>query len=151
MDAINSDATMDKKVDYSHRLLPTKRSERPPAPADVWDLAGYRSWREDIWALIDDFAGERVRRAFLKAPPKHVVCDDLSWLDNIVATTVDIEVDSKAELAHRLRKRFRALRCVHGTRTADLGTFYGEGLQPMVPETIHDQARAIFLGGISQS
>lgn len=116
-------------------------------PADVWDLIAYRSWREGIWALIEDFADKRVRRAFLKAPPDYVVSDDLRWLDNIVARAAGIEVDSKAELADRLRKRYRALRCVHGTQTADLGAFYGEGLKPMVPKTIHDQARAIYLGG----
>jgi len=138
---------MDTKIDYSHRLLPTQRSQRPAVPAHVWDLSEYRGWREEIWTLIEDFADARVRRAFLKNPPTYVVSDDLRWLDRIIAEARDIEIDSKAELADRLRKRFRALRCVHGTRTAELESFYGDGLKPMVPEMIHDQARAIYLSG----
>jgi len=129
------------------RLVDPIHATRPPAPSDVWDHRAYPTWRADIWKLIEDFADADVKKAFLNSPPKYVVCDDLSWLDDIVYAVRNQEIDSKALLSERLRKRYKALRAVHGTRTTNIPKFYHDGLLPMVPELLHAQAREIFLGG----
>lgn len=121
-------------------------ASRLPAQPDVWDHRAYSTWRAEIWRLIEDFADADVKKAFLDSPPKYVVCDDLSWLDEIVYAVRNDEIDSKALLSERLRNRYRALRSVHGTRTANIAAFYRDGLLPMVPELLHAQVREIFLG-----
>ncbi|HZV66609.1 MAG TPA: hypothetical protein VFG03_17040 [Telluria sp.] len=138
---------MDGIDDYQCRLIEKEHTARPPAPWDVWDLRAYSTWRDEIWALIADFADASVRTEFLASPPGYVVCDDLSWLDNVVYAVHGNEVDSKTILSDRLRERYRALRAVHGTRTTSLCSFYQEGLNPLVPALVHDQAREIFLRG----
>lgn len=132
---------------YQNKKIDAFYPARPPAPGDVWNHRDYGTWREHIWELIADYADADVRSEFLAHPPEYVVCDDLSWLDDIVGTVHDIEVDSKALLAHRLRQRYRALRAVHGTSITDLKPFYREGLRPLVPEQYHNLAREIFLAG----
>ncbi len=129
------------------RLVDPVHAERSPTPKDVWDHRAYSTWRAEIWRLIEDFADADVKKAFLASPPKYVVCDDLSWLDDIVYAVRNEEIDSKVLLSQRLRSRYRALRAVHGTRTANVPKLYHEGLLPMVPELMHAQAREIFLGG----
>ncbi|BDT74175.1 hypothetical protein os4_37280 (plasmid) [Comamonadaceae bacterium OS-4] len=129
------------------RLVAPIHSERSPAPEDVWDHRAYSTWRNEIWKLIEDFVDADVKKAFLECPPKYVVGDDLSWLDDIVYAVRNDEIDSKALLAERLRSSYRALRAVHGTRTDNIPKFYHDGLLPMVPELLHAQAREIFLGG----
>lgn len=130
-----------------HSPINPVHDARPPAPEDVWNHRAYSTWREEIWKLIGDFADDQVRRTFLGKPPKYVVSDDLSWLDDIVYAIHGREVDSKALLSQRLRERYRALRAVHGTRTSELELFYREGLKPLVPGQFHSQARNIFLSG----
>lgn len=130
---------------FLNKLVEPIHAERPPAPTDVWDHRAYSTWRAEIWKLIDDFADADVKKSFLDCPPEYVVCDDLSWLDDIVYAVHNDEIDSKALLSERLRSRYRALRAVHGTRTNDVAAFYRDGLLPMVPELLHAQARAIFL------
>jgi hypothetical protein len=120
---------------------------RPAAPAEVWDYRAYSSWRDEIWTLVSDFADSKVRAAFVAAPPEYVVSDDLSWLDNIVFNVHGSEIDSKSRLAGRLRPRFRAMRAVHGTRTANVESFYLNGVRPLVPEEFHKEAHEIFLSG----
>lgn len=132
-------------TDSSHRLIEPIHSARPPAPQDVWDYRAYSTWRAQIWALIEDFADLAVRTAFLHSPPKYVVGDDLSWLDDIIYTVHHKDVDSKSLLTQKLRTRYRALRAVHGTRTENVASFYRDGLTPLVPEHFHAQAREIFL------
>ncbi|EHP44260.1 hypothetical protein OR16_04762 [Cupriavidus basilensis OR16] len=123
-----------KRIDAAYHL-------RSPAPDDVWNHRDYETWRADIWKLIQDFANEEVQTAFLARPPEYVVGDDLSWLDEIIADVLDIDVDSKTQLAQRLRGRYRAIRAVHGTKTSDLDPFYREGLEPLAPERFHAQAK----------
>jgi hypothetical protein len=132
---------------YEDKKITPLYKERKPAPADVWNLRDYSTWRDDIWRLIDDFADTKVRSAFLASPPEYVVGDDLRWLDDLVYAEKRIMIDSKAELTERLRGHYRALRAVHGTRTSDLSTFYESGLKRLHPESFHDQAREVFLNG----
>jgi hypothetical protein len=132
---------------YSHLEMDSAYNDRPPAPLDVWNHRDYSTWRTVIWELIQDVVNPEVRSAFLASPPQYVVCDDLSWLNNIVCEVTGEEADTKALLAQRLRRRFRALRAVHGTRTADLGEFYRQGILPLVPAQFHLKAHEIFLGG----
>ena len=135
-------------VDVVHdRLIPVDRLARPPAPGRTWDFDRFESWRGVAWDLVRDFADRKVRQAFLASSPECVASDDLGWLDAIIRAVHRREVDSKAELADRLMDRYDALRAVHGTRTDDVGRFYAEGIRPLVPATIHERAREIFLGG----
>lgn len=138
-----------QEVSQAHtpRLIEPVHAARLPAPLDVWDHRAYSTWRAEIWTLIEDFAGADVQAAFLDHPPDYVVGDDLNWLDDIVYSVQNTEVNSKVLLAERLRRRYRALRAVHGTRTANVTAFYKDGLIPMVPEQFHAQARTIFLSG----
>lgn len=121
---------------------------RAPAPPDVWDYRAFTTWRSDIWELIGNFAHvENVRIAFMRNPPEYVVSDDLSWLDCIIHRTHGEYVDSKFLMTQGLRKRYKFLRAVHGTRAEDVEVFYRDGLVPLVPESFHNQAREIFLSG----
>lgn len=97
--------------------------------------------------MIDDIADSAVRQEFLRAAPEYLVSDDLSWLDDIVFRMHGEEIDSKAQLAERLRTRYRALRAYHGTAANSLDSFYNHGLRPLVIAEFHDRAREIFLGG----
>lgn len=132
---------------YDDKKISPLYKARKRAPVDVWNHREYSSWRADIWQLIDDFADTKIRSAFLVSPPEYVVGDDLSWLDDLIYAEKRIMIDSKAELAERLRVRYRALRAVHGTRTSELRTFYEGGLKRLQPESFHNQAREIFLNG----
>lgn len=129
------------------KLLSPIHKDRPAPAPDVWDLHHYISWRNVIWELISDFVDEEVKAYFLKHPPKYVVSDELDWLDNIVLKVHDREIDSKVELAEMLRHRYDAMRAYHGTRTADIESFYTKGLIPLQPSYFNDQARKIFLSG----
>lgn len=132
---------------FDHKLLSTRADERLAAPADVWDFVNHKTWHAAMWTLIDDFTGPAVRKAFLRKPPEYVVSDDLTWLDDIVRSTLGIEVDSKEELADRLMTRYRALRAYHGTSATSLEPFYTQGLRPLVIEEYHQRAREVFLSG----
>lgn len=129
-----------KPINHVHDL-------RPPAPPDVWDYRAYSTWRDEVWKLIDDFVSPQVRKAFLASPPEYVVSDDLSWLDNIVYGVHGREVDSKTLLSRRLKRRYRAIRAVHGTRTSTVESYYNQGLLPLAPQEFHNHAREIFLTG----
>ena len=129
------------------KLVPAQHSNRPPPPTGTWDYRAYGSWRDELWMLLSDLVDYEVKAAFLDRPPEYVVGDDLTWLDNIIWSVRGREVDSKSFLGRQLRRRYDALRAVHGTRTADLARFYSEGLRPLDPGFAQEQARQIFLGG----
>ncbi len=107
----------------------------------------YAGWRGVMWNLLSDVVDESVKSAFLARPPEYVVSDDLSWLDEIVLAEHQIETNIKTLLAERLAKRFKAFRAAHGARPMDVTSYYRGGLLPLVPQTIHDLANEIFLGG----
>ena len=125
-------------VDFQDRPLPSDRT---------WDFNSYRSWRDEIWKLIADFADDDVRKAFVARPPEYVVGDNLSWLDDIVERVHGYRIESKTELLILLEERYDALRAVHGTRTDDVNRFYRHGLTPLVPREFEEKARDIFLSG----
>lgn len=129
------------------REIPAVGNDRSPAPDRVWDYANFLSWREPVWSLVKDFATPPVRRAFLRRPPKYVVSDDLSWLEDIVLDVRHEIIDAKALLADRLRERYDAIRAVHGGRPTSAEPYYRDGLRLLDPRTVQSQARAIFLGG----
>lgn len=129
------------------RLISSDRRARPPAPADVWDFDAFETWRDTMWTLMDDVLDVRVRRAFEHDPPEYVVGDDLSWLDEIIAGATGADTDIKTMAAARINHHFRAFRACHATRTADIETYYRDGLRPLNPRRVHDRAAEIFLNG----
>lgn len=116
-------------------------------PEDVWNFSQFKSWKESVWNLIEDFATSEVIENFLKNPPRYVVGDNLSWLDNIVNRTCGEVIDSKYLLADRLREHYNYIRASHGTRTSEVELFYRHGLKPLNAENYHDLAKKLFLGG----
>lgn len=131
------------------RLLPPlgRRRDRPAAPDEVWDIDRFVDWRETAWALMADVFDVRVRRAFRRSPPEYVVGDDLGWLDRIVHEATGREIDTKEAMAARLSERFEVVRACHATNTADVGTYYEQGIVPLDPEAAHQAARTLFLDG----
>ena len=129
------------------RLLPADPNARTAAPDRVWDFNDYLSWKEDVWTLMGDVLDDRVRREFLRKPPKYIVSDDLTWLDDIIVRATGNYVDIKSLTADRLAERYHSFRACHATRTADVGAYYARGLLPLDPDLAHVRARAIFLGG----
>jgi hypothetical protein len=125
--------------------LAVNREDRMKAPAHVWDWQAFETWRGVIWELLGDLVNSRVKRAFVRSPPKYVVGDDLSWLNKIILSVRGIDVDTKVFLTERLIDRFQALRAVHGTRISDPSSFYRHGLLPLDPEVFHEHARTVFL------
>lgn len=129
------------------KTIPQDHEDRLKAPPYVWDWRDYASWRETVWALLNPIVDERVKAAFHKSPPEYLVSDDLDWLDNIIFSVTGEYEDSKEFLADKIHQHYQAFRAVHGTRNSSLTTFYEQGLLPLEPSKIHDQARSIFLDG----
>ncbi|MBY0332293.1 MAG: hypothetical protein K2X49_16670 [Acetobacteraceae bacterium] len=129
------------------RELSADRTKRGSAPGHVWDYQAVRNWRATLWELGGDMLSEPVKEAFLAEPPEWVVGDDLSWLDRAVKRGIGRHLDTKAEVADRLRDTFTHLRACHATSTADVSAFYAQGLLPLDVDAANDQARRIFLGG----
>lgn len=127
--------------------LSSRHDQRPEAPAHVWDWQAYPRWKGAVWELLSDTVDQEVRQAFLDDPPQYVVYDNMGWLDEIIWSARQIDVDSKELLADRLKRRFAAFRAFHGTRADDLGAFYAKGLLPLDPDAAHLRAKEIFLGG----
>lgn len=132
-------------ADCSSKLISATYAKRPKAPLDVWDWQNYETWRSVVWELLSDIVNDDVRRTFCAFPPKYVVSDDLSWLDEIIFGSRGLWIDSKEYLADKFSDHFRAFRAVHGTRAIDLASYYSEGLIPHSPEKIRARARKIFL------
>jgi hypothetical protein len=123
------------------------RARRAPAPVHVWNYQAIREWRQIVWELGGDLLGEAVKKAFLADPPRYVVGDDLSWLDRAVERGTGERLDSKAEMADRLRDHFSHMRACHATSTADVTAYYTKGLLPLDCDEADRRAKAIFLGG----
>ncbi|WJS83930.1 hypothetical protein [Paracoccus sp. TOH] len=116
-------------------------------PDDVLCYPQVDSWRDRVWLLLEDLITDRVKALFVSEPPKHVVSDDLSWLDDLIYRITGQESNIKEEAARRLRIHYRAFRAAHATRTNDLGQFYARGLRYLRPQEIEDRARALLLNG----
>ncbi len=113
----------------------------------VWHFEDFDSWAQDVRGLLLPEVDEEVIRAFLAKPPKYVVGDDLSWLDDIVERVKGFEADSKSNLAARLHQRYDAIRAYHGARPLDVQTYYDRGLELLDPMPATQRAREIFLSG----
>lgn len=109
----------------------------------IWQ--NYVSWENDIRQLMVDILDDAVVSRFLAAPPKYVVSDDTSWLDDIVQEVSGAKVDVKATLAERLFENFQALRAFHGCCPRDISSYYRDGILPLDYERAERFARSHFL------
>ncbi|WP_454884907.1 hypothetical protein [Sphingomonas oryzagri] len=133
------------KAGYEDREIPEALADREPVPDDIFCFSRVDLWRDRIWRLLDDVITDDVKVAFKRNPPEYVVSDDLSWLDNIILTVTGRNIDIKSLLAERLTREFRAFRAGHGTRTDDLGQFYGQGLRCLHADDAEAKARELFM------
>jgi hypothetical protein len=132
---------------YEDREIAENIKVRPAPPADVFCLPLVDSWRARIWNLLRDYITDGVKAEFIRNTPEYVVCDDLSWLDDIIFEVTGETTNIKEWTADRLREEYRAFRASHATRTNDLAQFYRTGLRCLRAEEIEDRARSIFLNG----
>lgn len=128
-------------------LVSRPHAERPAAPDDVWDFQEFESWFDTSWKIAADFLGEAVQAEFISNPPKHVVGDDLGWLDATVKRATGRRVDTKAAMAEALSQRFSAMRAYHATSVLESHTFLQHGLLPLDAPAHQQRAREIFLTG----
>lgn len=126
------------------RIDPDPKRRLPPQ-VDVWDFHNYDSWRDEVWSLVATFADAAVQAAIIADPPEYVVSDDLGWLEKKVLQVHGASIDAFGLMVNALRGRYRFIRAAHGSRTADIASFYNAGLLPMDPLRIQQQARDIFL------
>lgn len=131
---------------YADREILTDWQARP-TPSSVWEFQDYSGWKPAVLGLLGDVIDEDVRVEFLAAPPEYIVGDDLGWLDDIIEYVHGCHGDIGELLVDRLLEHYQAFRAVHGTRTANLGSFFEQGLLPLDPERIHDEVRSRFLNG----
>lgn len=127
--------------------MPERLADRPPPPGDVFVYPLVESWRDRIWRMIADVVTAEVRDQFVADPPEYVVSDDLSWLDDLILQVTGQSTDMKTLMAERLSAEYRAFRAGHGTRTDDVGQFYGEGLRLLRADDAEARARALWLDG----
>lgn len=113
----------------------------------VWHFEDLAAWKAEVLELLEPIVGDGVIREFCRQPPKYIVCDDLSWLDKIIARARGLETDSKWFLSEQLRTRYDVIRAYHGARPVDLAPYYERGLEPMDPARMEQQARDFFLSG----
>jgi hypothetical protein len=113
----------------------------------VWHFENLDSWKDDVRKLLEPEVDDQVVRAFLARPPKYVVGDDLSWLDDIVERVRGYEVDMKSNLTMRLHDRYDAIRGYHGARPLDVATYYERGLTLLEADAARRRATEIFLSG----
>lgn len=111
----------------------------------VWLWEDLKSWEQPLWNAIGDIVSRSVVQRVRKNPPKYLVGDDLSWLDDRVHDVSGQYVDTKLLCAGRLQTLFEGVRAYHGTRTADVGQFYSQGMLPLDAECFEERARQIFL------
>lgn len=130
---------------FVSRRIDPNPLQRPAAPAEVWNFHNYPSWKADLWNLVETFADQAVIDAFLADPPEFVVSDDMSWLEDKVRKVHGVSIDVFDLMMNALQQRYRTLRAAHGTRTADVGSFYNEGIHPLQPLLVQRQARDRFL------
>lgn len=131
----------------SNRLIGQDRKDRSPAPMSVWDWQNYPRWRDELWPLLEDIVPNAVRDRLISDPPRHIVSDNLQWLESELFVATGEFVDVRTLLTDRISERYGFLRAVHGTRLENLSTVYSAGLLPLDPRTIQHRAREIFLTG----
>lgn len=131
---------------YEDREISSSVQDRP-VPQNVFCYSRPDLWRDRVWEMLSDFITDDVKEEFLADLPEYVVCDDLSWLDEIIERVIGEWPDIKEVAADRLMKEFDAFRMFHATRTHDLALYYENGLRFMTNRDIEDRARSIFLNG----
>jgi len=125
------------------RIIDSRPEARPPAPRHVFDWQSARSWKADVWAMLEDVVDHHVRSAFVA---KRLIpyADKLDWLNKLIADERGEVVDAMGHVASRVRQRFSAFRAAHGTRARDLRTFYHDGLVPLgIDRTRHALVEAL--------
>jgi len=139
------------RAEFEGCQIAANPQERDAPPANAFSFSMPETWRDTVWAILNDYITDDVRSAFCVEPPKYLVSDELGWLDGIIETTLGKPSDIKALLATRLRSTYRLFRAGHATRTDDLTPFYKSGLRVLRPEEVHDRVRLLFLNGQHRS
>lgn len=134
---------------HGHReIMPlTGPSPRAMPSANVLSLPHRKQWTEKVWSLISDLVTEEVKQAVIASNPDYLVSDDLSWLNEPIMELLGHDVDMRELLSERLSSSYEAIRAVHGTRANDLSSFYANGLVPMNPGVVENQAKSLFASG----
>lgn len=120
---------------------------RPMPPSNVLFLPHREQWTAKVWLLISDLVTEDVKQAIVASNPDYLVSDDLSWLNEPIMDMLSRDVDMREVLAERLASSYMAMRAFHGTRANDLSSFYENGLVPMDPAIVEEQASSLFASG----
>lgn len=94
--------------------------------------------------LLAPEVNEDVLRRFRKKPPRYVVGDDLSWLDDLIEASSGQFSDVKATLGLRLHTAFTALRGYHGARPEELRHYEERGLVPLDQPAAQRRTHKIF-------
>lgn len=92
-------------------------------------------------AITDD-----VIEQFLRRPPKFVVADDLSWIDEMILDVTKKKVDSRTLLSDRLVDHYSMIRAYHACCPTDLHSYRRDGVRLLNIETAHNFAREFFCG-----
>jgi hypothetical protein len=122
----------------------TSSTDPKPEGRRVWHFEDLPSWNTEVLELLEPIIDDAVIHEFRRRPPKYIVCDDLTWLDKIIARVRGFESESKWFLSEQLRARYDAIRAYHGARPVDVAAYYNRGLEPMEPVHIEQQARDFF-------
>ena len=131
-------------INFEQRLIDERQNARS-VPDDVFCFARSDVWKPVLWNILGDFLTQSVKEEFVRNPPKYVVSDDLSWLDEIIMETSDNFVAIKELTANRIARHYRAFRAAHGTRTDNLTSFYHRGLRRLRSGEIEDIARKLLI------
>jgi hypothetical protein len=110
----------------------------------TWDWADFDSWHQKVLELMADVLTPRVFSAFRADPPKHVVSDDLSWLDQLINRHARRVLSSRHVLAERLAEQFDAMRAYHGARPVDPDRVRAQGLRVLNPAAKLAELAAVF-------
>lgn len=107
----------------------------------------YLSWEKEICELLSEYVDDEVIAYFRLHPPKYVVCDNTSWLDNIVMTVKGFNVDVKHELSLLLTDHYEVFRAFHGCSPLDTATYYDQGIKRLNQSEYNQIAKEHFLSG----
>jgi len=103
----------------------------------VW--ARYGTWREVALRLIRATCGQEVIRAFLQAPPRHVLVGNSEWLRPFAGG------DLSQDFVDALNSAWTHIRAFHGCSVTAVETYYGAGLRPLSLRRTNEWAREYFL------
>lgn len=110
----------------------------------TWLWEDLSSWSSIVMRQIAPEVNQDVLRRFSERPPRYVVGDDLTWLDDIIEASSGQVVDMKATLGVRLHRAFDSLRAYHGARPESVAAYLERGLVPLEPAAAQQRARQLF-------